>query len=153
MRARFLLLLLCSYILLNAGVGFSSSVRASASPVSSAPIIPGEVIIVTKSGVRANALAFPVGASIAKSSQQLNDLHATVMRVPVGRERDYVQLLQNTPGIQSAEPNYVVSVEAFIPNDPFWDQQYGPAHLQAPDAWSVTTGSASVDPGDHRFGY
>ena len=144
MRARFLLLLLCSYLLLNAGLGSNSSVLASASPVSSAPIIPGEVIIVTKAGIRANALAFPMGATIARSNQQLADLHATVMRVPVGREREYVQLLHNTPGIQSAEPNYVVSVEAFLPNDPFWDQQYGPAHLQAPDAWSITTGSSDV---------
>ena len=66
------------------------------------------------------------------------------MRVPVGHERDYVQMFQNTPGIQIAEPNYVVNTEAIIPNDPFWNQQYGPAHIQAPDAWSITTGSSSV---------
>jgi thermitase len=144
MGNRFLLLLLCNYLILNAVLGFNSSARADSTQVSDAPIIPGEVVIVTKIGYLTNALNLPMGASIAQATPQLDSLHAAVMRVPIGQERNYVQKLQNTPGIQFAEPNYVISTEAIIPNDPFWSRQYGPAHLQAPDAWSITTGSSKV---------
>ena len=144
MRHRFLLLLLCNLLLLNAGFGFSSSARADLLLPSIAKIIPGEVVIITKVGYRASSINLPVGVSVAQANPELNSLNAAVMSVPVGQERVYVQKLQNTPGIQLAEPNYVVDTEAVIPNDPFWSQQYGPAHIQAPDAWAITTGSRSV---------
>ena len=53
MRARFLLFILCNYIILNLGFGFSSAALANAPQASSAPIVPGEVVIVTKTGFRA----------------------------------------------------------------------------------------------------
>jgi hypothetical protein len=43
-----------------------------------------------------------------------------------------------------AEPNYLVSTQDIVPNDPSWNVQYGPTNIQAPQAWEVTTGAASV---------
>ncbi|UCD74514.1 MAG: S8 family serine peptidase [Phycisphaerales bacterium] len=46
-------------------------------------------------------------------------------------------------GIRYAHPNYIMR-PAFIPNDPFWNDQYGPQIIEAPEAWDTTTGSAST---------
>ena len=33
---------------------------------------------------------------------------------------------------------------ALAPNDPYWEHQWGPQKVNAPDAWTVTTGESSV---------
>jgi subtilisin family serine protease len=60
--------------------------------------------------------------------------------------RELVQL----PEVEYAEPMYVMQINndstaaRFIPNDPFYKQQYEMQRIDAERAWSVTTGSASV---------
>ncbi|UCD74515.1 MAG: S8 family serine peptidase [Phycisphaerales bacterium] len=51
--------------------------------------------------------------------------------------------LSAMPGIDYAHPNYIMR-PALVPNDPFWNSQYGPQIVQAPTAWDTTTGSASI---------
>ncbi len=31
-----------------------------------------------------------------------------------------------------------------LPRDPFWDKEWGPRHIRAPEAWNLTTGDRSV---------
>jgi subtilisin family serine protease len=133
----------------SAFAGLGSLPRVSAaSPSSLAAIVPGEVVVISKPGYTAGALRLPYGASIRHSSPQLEALHAIVLRVPAGQERDYALQLQASGGVEFAEPNYVVTTDALptpvTPNDPLWGQQYGPSHVQAGEAWTVTTGSTGV---------
>ncbi len=146
MRARFICLVFSTWILLLAGFIAAAPAHAGASPASTPMIIPGEVVIGTKTGFFAHSLRLPQGASVGPDSPELASLHAAVIRVPSGEENTYAQQLHDTPGVQFAEPNYLVTTEdsPVTPDDPLWPQQYGPAHIQAPEAWSVTTGSSRV---------
>ena len=46
-------------------------------------------------------------------------------------------------GVAYAEPNYVIRVFRH-PNDPYYSSQYHHAQIASPEAWDITTGSASV---------
>lgn len=41
------------------------------------------------------------------------------------------------------EPNMKFQAD-FVPNDPYWSQQWGPAKIQADQAWDTATGNRSV---------
>ena len=47
------------------------------------------------------------------------------------------------PGVLYAEPDGVIHM-ALVPNDPLYNQQYGPQIIEAEAAWDITTGLASV---------
>ncbi len=47
------------------------------------------------------------------------------------------------PGVKYAEPNGILQLD-LEPNDPLYNEQYGPQIIQAPAAWDMTTGDPSV---------
>lgn len=64
--------------------------------------------------------------------------------VPGTDETAMAESLLGVPGVRYAHPNYLTEI-AFEPNDPAYDsQQYGPQIVEAPGAWDVTMGDASV---------
>ena len=46
-------------------------------------------------------------------------------------------------GVRYAEPNGILQLD-LEPNDPLYNEQYGPQIIQAPAAWDITTGDPSV---------
>lgn len=52
-------------------------------------------------------------------------------------------VLSKLPGFVSAEPNQILSIDKTA-NDPFFDQLWGLASINAPAAWDITTGSSST---------
>ncbi|WP_428267305.1 S8 family serine peptidase [Haliangium sp.] len=76
-------------------------------------------------------------ASLGNGRLAKLDLH-TGMRVEEALVR-----LQNHPGVEYAEPNYIVHAD-LTPNDPDFGQLYGMAKISAPDAWDTTVGSQDV---------
>jgi subtilisin family serine protease/subtilisin-like proprotein convertase family protein len=85
---------------------------------------------------------------------------STRWRLPTGSNvLDVASRLSNLPGIAYAEPNYVVHVATTIPNDPQFSGLWGlnnngqivngtagatDADIDAPEAWDIAQGSASV---------
>jgi len=57
-----------------------------------------------------------------------------------------VAILNNTPGVVYAEPDYIVSASNVIPNDTHFDapNMWGLKKIFAPDAWAINTGSKNV---------
>jgi len=106
-------------------------------------VIPGELIVGMKNGYSAQMLDLPTGAAVKHTSPQLSLLRAAVIRVPPGQENEFAKKMRGRRGVRYAEPNYRVEA-TIVPDDSLWPQQYGPAHIQAPAAWDITTGSASV---------
>ncbi|MGC8856871.1 MAG: S8 family serine peptidase, partial [Anaerolineae bacterium] len=105
--------------------------------------VRGELIVGMKAGTSLRALRLPAQVAIKHTSPQLDRLNAALLSVPPGEEQKLAAELRRMGGVQFAEPNYLVR-PALIPNDPRWGDQYGPAHMQAPQAWDLTTGSSSV---------
>lgn len=63
------------------------------------------------------------------------------LKVPRGADiRRIIQELRTDPGVEYAEPNYLVQACA-TPDDTLYPQQWGLAKINAPAAWNITTGS------------
>lgn len=106
--------------------------------------VPGRLLVKFAAG--ASSLA---GASLLSSvgAQTVGEIEALGVRVVDVAGKDVAlaaQLLQASPLVEYAEPDYVVSADAITPNDPSYSGQWGPAAMQAPAAWSISTGSSSV---------
>jgi thermitase len=111
-----------------------------------APFVADEVIVKLKPGASPESLrAYAPAARVqAGPSAALAAIGATVLKVPEGKVPQIVSRLRTSPGVVFAEPNYLRQVTLITPNDAEWTSQYGPARIQAPQAWDVTTGTVSV---------
>lgn len=106
--------------------------------------VPGRLLVKFVAG--ASSLA---GASLLSSvgAQTVGEIEALGVRLVDVAGKDALraaQLLQASPLVEYAEPDYVVSADAITPNDPSYSAQWGPAAMQAPAAWSISTGATSV---------
>lgn len=107
------------------------------------PYRPGVLIVGYRETGAPRVMSLPDGASIAANGGGLEKIDAVVLQVPQGQEDAIAGTLQQDPNVLYVERDARVYAD-FIPNDPRWDQQYGPSQIQAPDAWDITTGSSSV---------
>jgi len=107
--------------------------------------VPGQVV------VRFRSTADPLSRKEALSSESA----ATVKRLVLpglrlvhvdGSVEDAVAALRSNPAVAYAEPNYLYRADS-VPNDPRYGQLWGLARINAPAAWSITTGSPSVTVG------
>lgn len=67
-----------------------------------------------------------------------------ILKVPQGQVAAFVRILSLNPLVEYAEPDYTVTAQDLIPNDPQFNLQWGLAGISAPGAWAVTTGSANI---------
>lgn len=112
--------------------------------------VAGELIVGLKEGVTAADLALPAETELLPSGPGLAELNAALVRTPRGREAEFRARLLALEGVQFVEPNYRLRA-LVIPTDPLWGPsgysaagQWGPARINAPNAWNTTTGSNSV---------
>ncbi len=106
--------------------------------------VPGRLLVKFVAGASSQA-----GASLLSSvgAQTVGEIAALGVRVVDVAGKDVAraaQLLQASPLVEYAEPDYVVSADAITPNDPSYSGQWGPVNMQAPAAWSISTGATSV---------
>jgi subtilisin family serine protease len=138
---------------------FVTPVSASAEQPRTGEFIPSEVIVRFKPGVRLNAqrvVAAGEGATIGE--QLLLPGTSVVELAPDATVSAAVRELEQHPEVVDAQPNYLYRAAA-MPNDPFLGQLWGlqnsgqlvedrsgavDADIDAPEAWSITTGSDTV---------
>ena len=122
--------------------------QASAQP--EPPFVDDEILVRFKAGLGANVIGPALAAynAVAQPSPELAKIGVQLLKVPRGKVLDTVAALRQSTQFEFAEPNYRVeaadAITPTIPNDEFWTSQWGPPDIQAPLAWSVTTGTASV---------
>ncbi len=75
---------------------------------------------------------------------ELDTLGIYAVQVPVMQAGEIMESLLGLPDVRYAEPNYAVTAQDTLPNDPAFPQQYALANIRAPQAWDVTTGSSMV---------
>jgi thermitase len=66
-----------------------------------------------------------------------------VVTVPKGQATEKAKAYSAHPQVAYAEPDYIAEVVG-EPDDTYFDKQWGMQKVQAPEAWGITTGSASV---------
>ena len=114
------------------------------------PFAEDEILVRFKQGLGANVAGRALAAlsAVAQPSPELAKIGVQLVKVPRGKVLDTVASLRQSSQVEFAEPNYLVqaadTITPTIPNDRFWSSQWGPPDIQAPLAWSVTTGTVSV---------
>jgi subtilisin family serine protease len=74
-------------------------------------------------------------------------IDVSILHVPSGQECAVLETLRRDPRVAFAELDYAVhstKTRFPIPNDPGWDNQWGPAKIRALAAWDITTGTQDV---------
>lgn len=137
--------LLAVLLLALAGPPPAEPARPSLNP---ADFVPGEVLVRFRPGRAPSALA-ELGLEVF-GFEELPALRLHRLRVPPGREGEFIDRLRRRPDVEHAQPNYVYRAH-FTPNDPYFGQQWNLPAIHAPEAWDVTQGAgvrvAVVDTG------
>ncbi len=120
---------------------FTALVLVVAAPANAAS---GDTILVKfRAGVSASAQSAihrRHGGAVAGSIKQLG---VQIVRVPAGQGREQARAYGRESSVAYAEPDsHAQALD--VPNDPNFSLQWGLGKVRAPDAWSVTHGSASV---------
>src|SRR5204863_8326451 len=84
-----------------------------------------------------------VASSGATELGDLDEIRTHVLDVPAGREAHILQQLARDPRVASVERDGTAQATV-IPQDPHWQQAWGPRLVRAPAAWSVSTGKATT---------
>ncbi len=148
MRGRWLNILLLAMVLSLPDLsrkGNVSPTPVAAQTFSPAPsaFMPAEVLVRLRPGANPNRLHHSLGSDW-RGQEILTQLDIIRLRVPTGQVSQTVYLLNRSPEVIFAEPNYILHAQVITPSDPGWPSQYGPIKIQAPQAWEITTGSISV---------
>ena len=113
-----------------------------------APLGPGatpdRLIVHFEPDVGTGARQAAISAAGAVPLTDIGPLHAQAARVPEHAAVRVVAALQRNPHVTAVEWDAVVELdgaEGISPDDPEWYRQWGPVKVEAPRAWSVTTGS------------
>ena len=117
------------------------------SAVSSAPsagAVPNQVLVKFAEGTSDSVIAAYVRGVNGRVSAEMEALGVVVLEVPRGKVAGVVADLQRLAIVEYAEPNFSASAFDTTPNDPRWAEQYGPARMQAPAAWDLSTGTGSI---------
>lgn len=67
------------------------------------------------------------------------------IKVPSGKDiQAIIQELRKDPGVEYAEPNYIMQPCATIPNDPLYPQQWALPKIEAHLAWDTEQGDSNI---------
>lgn len=91
----------------------------------------------------------PINVSIIDSfkghniTKKIEKLNIALVEVEKGSEKAFIDNISASPLVKYAELNYIV--HAFhTPNDPKWNEQWGPKRIHCEDAWNTIQGSAVI---------
>src|SRR5436305_1890221 len=105
--------------------------------------VPGRVIVKYQDDATAvDAAAF---VAMHLKARRLNSPRLQVIDIPTDIDAAaYAKLLRQMPGVEFAEPDYLLRPAGGLPNDPLYGSEWHLAIVNAPAAWEVTTGSPMV---------
>jgi thermitase len=103
--------------------------------------LPGHILVAPKAGLslaQFNAVLRGFGATAAG---KLRGINVYVVALPAkASEQAVAHALSQHPNIKFAEPDALVHSD-FVPNDPYYPNEWHEAKLGASTAWNVSTGS------------
>jgi thermitase len=82
-------------------------------------------------------------ARIVNTVKMKGTLKAVVVELPLRSATSFIEDLRASDIASYVEPNMKVQVQA-VPNDPYWNLQWGPQKIGADFAWNTTVGDPSV---------
>lgn len=125
---------------ISIAVGATACVNAQSGVVPAARIVPGQLIVKTKSGTLPFVLAGVLKAKVTTAIRADNVLSVNYSGVSLEQA---LSMLRSNPDVVYAQPNYYVRYK-LVPNDPSFSQQYGLERMRVPQAWDIFTGNPSI---------
>ena len=123
-------------------IGGSRAAAPSKNHQSKRPAVTGHVIVRYRSETAARD-AEAAGPHLAVRRLGLPRLR--VVEIPDGLDAiSYARMLTLSPGVEFAEPDYLLYPAGFQPNDPLYNSEWHLATINASAAWDVTTGNPQV---------
>ncbi|RLG17225.1 hypothetical protein DRN63_03195 [Nanoarchaeota archaeon] len=119
-------------------------------------VSPIEVLVKFKPGVDRFSALKRLSEIIDREIRYYKFINVSLLKLRDGINLiNSLKILREMPFIQYAEPNRRLQVDELFPNDPMFEYQWGlhnvgqtngtyDADIDAPEAWSITTGSNSV---------
>jgi subtilisin family serine protease len=158
-RGRWLRLAFLAALIVASLAAAGGGIAGGASPQKGKhPAVPGEIIVGFQPGLSVGQQTAILARAGAGKKRGLKHIHASVAGVPADQVDAVIKELTSTPGVRYAEPNHLLFADT-TPNDPSFGALYGlnntgqnvngvagtaDADIDAPEAWSVTTGSPNV---------
>ncbi|MGA9995293.1 MAG: S8 family serine peptidase [Pyrinomonadaceae bacterium] len=132
--------------------GFTKEEQTSRSTARN--FVEGELLVKLRENSRSLKMSSraheKVGAKVAQDFSSFTGWQH--VRLPEGmRVEEGMARYQELPEVETVEPNYIYKSLA-TPNDPRYSELYGLTKIQAPAAWDLTTGSATVVVADIDLG-
>jgi subtilisin family serine protease len=136
-----------------------TSVASGASGHSGRRAQAGSILVGFHTGVSPSAQADVLADADAKPTKRFAPIHGALVSVAPGTTAQTIETLNRDPRVAYAEPNFILHAADVIPNDPFfprlwslhntgqtvnWTAGTPDADIDAPEAWSVSTGSSDV---------
>jgi subtilisin family serine protease len=119
----------------------------------------GSILVGFQPGVSAPAQADVLADAGAKPAKKFAPIHGALVSVAPGSTAQTIEALNRDPRVAYAEPNFILHAADVFPNDQFFSRLWGlhntgqnvnftagtpDADIDAPEAWSVSTGSSNV---------
>lgn len=139
------LLAVLAAVLAGAGPADRAAARSRTDPAWSLVVrlAPAEVVGAAERQ-QAHSEVAEVAAELGlEQRHHLPALDALVFAVP-GSTAEAAQRLAAVDGVTQVERDAAVRGHQLVPNDDRWTKQWGLARVNAPEAWSVTTGDSGV---------
>ena len=109
--------------------------------------VPGEVMVGFKDSIDVLENQVTISSLVESKNGVIeetdNKLNLVKVDVPQGTELSFIESIKHESNVEYAEPNYL-AYASVIPNDPRWNQQYGPQNIKCPEGWDESTGSSDV---------
>jgi len=110
--------------------------------------VPGEVIVGFCTGLEKGDLGYIDVREINSFKgyvvkEKIEALNAAVVKVDEGQEMDFIDSIVGSPFVKYAEYNRIVHILS-TPNDPLWEQQWGPMRIHCEKAWDTDIGDSDV---------
>ena len=119
----------------------------------------GSILVGFRASVSTPAQADALADAGAKPTKRFAPIHGALVSVAPGTTAQTIETLNRDPRVAYAEPNFILHAADVMPNDPFFPRLWGlhntgqtvnwtagtpDADIDAPEAWSVSTGSPDV---------
>lgn len=126
-------------------VSVAGGTVSSVGPEGVAPAVPGEVLLRFRPSADRSDQAVIRRTSGVRLKRRLSLPRLELVETTADRTvAEVVAGLEARPEVAYAEPNFLFHVDAQIPDDPRFGEQWGLDVIDAPEAWETTTGSTEV---------
>lgn len=124
-------------------LGAGSLLLASLQAQALGDFVSGQILVQPRPGLASSGFSNMVKAFRGQLGKHLPQINLHLIKVPQGREDEFVRLFAQHPHIAFAEKDLIVPLGMAV-NDTYYASEWHLQKIQVPSAWDATQGSEQV---------